>query len=312
MLPRQQLKLASFLFGVIMPKWGSNPPQTFICKYCDSPFERVVSPSRATFDFCSPTCRNKARALDKIPCPICGKLFIPRINDTTPNGTIRKRHCSSKCARASLLGRKSPKRTPDYIVELVKQRYPSEGASLLAKELDKTERAINIIASRNGVKCDKTNQYEATRQRMKENNPMKNPTVAQKVSDFWKNNPEKVQEIISKANESRSKIMRDKPSKPEFAMCSILDNLGIQYQHQFTVKKGFVVDFKIDNTILQVDGEYWHGHPRFEPLSERQLKQQKRDKAQDAYLITCGYVVLRVWESDVNHDYVSCLLQHLL
>jgi len=55
--------------------------------------------------------------------------------------------------------------------------------------------------------------------------------------------------------------------------------------------------------VIQFDGDYWHGNPRKYPvLTERQKKQVKRDRAQDAYLISCGYRVIRIWESDLKTD----------
>jgi very-short-patch-repair endonuclease len=84
--------------------------------------------------------------------------------------------------------------------------------------------------------------------------------------------------------------------------------LGLDYEHQAIIKDKFVVDFRLGNIILQCDGDYWHGHKRFEPLTERQLKQQKRDAAQDKYLQACGYTVIRVWECDMSLETLQRLL----
>lgn len=102
--------------------------------------------------------------------------------------------------------------------------------------------------------------------------------------------------------------LKSKVSAPELKCEKILQNLNIQFIHQKFIKPNFYVDFLIGNIVLQVDGEYWHGHPRFAPLDKRQVAQRKRDAAQEKYLTACGYSVLRVWESDVTEETIIKLL----
>lgn len=105
--------------------------------------------------------------------------------------------------------------------------------------------------------------------------------------------------------------LRSRVSSPEMKCKKILECAGIAHEHQRQIKIGFFVDFVIgDNVIIQIDGEYWHGHPRFSPLTDRQLNQRKKDAAQDKYLIACGYTVIRVWESDVTPENILTLLQY--
>lgn len=86
-------------------KKHSNPPQKFICEYCNKPFKRVVYPSsKGHFRFCSPLCRNKARTGKLIlyavklkqtkSCKYCAKTFV----DTTPRQ--KRLYCSIKCTNA--------------------------------------------------------------------------------------------------------------------------------------------------------------------------------------------------------------------
>ena len=96
-----------------------------------------------------------------------------------------------------------------------------------------------------------------------------------------------------------------KPTKLELYAYNILDSLKVDYIKQYQIKNNFLVDIYIPskNTIIQLDGDYWHGNPKkFPKLNNQQIKQIKKDKSQDAYLIKCGYTVIRIWESDLYNN----------
>ena len=107
---------------------------------------------------------------------------------------------------------------------------------------------------------------------------------------------------------SRSTLLKFSGTKPELKCKQILENIGISFEYQLHIKPTFIVDFCIDKTIIQIDGEYWHGHPDFEPLTLRQLAQKKRDIKQDKYLTTCGYQVFRIWANELSEDRIKSIL----
>lgn len=114
-----------------------------------------------------------------------------------------------------------------------------------------------------------------------------------------------------------SKQQLGNPSKPERIGYSLLDTLGITYTRQHLIGKKFCVDAFLPDldTIVQFDGDYWHGHPlKFPEPDSRQRKRMRLDRSQDAYMKVCGYSVIRVWESDLlNHpDAVTTRLRQLL
>jgi very-short-patch-repair endonuclease len=124
-------------------------------------------------------------------------------------------------------------------------------------------------------------------------------------------------QVVAKANRLKitdgrigqiARLHRDQPSGYELSIRTALDELGIVYESSFVIKDKFIVDIKIGNLIIEADGDYWHGHPRFEPLSERQLKQQQRDVARNKYLLACGYQLERIWESDFTTDHLKTIL----
>jgi very-short-patch-repair endonuclease len=290
--------------------------KTFTCKHCNDPFERAVYPSgkQCTYEFCSPSCRNKARGLKPVNCPVCNTPFIPqRINGAKGEP---KRFCSRKCASFAQRGKPStnPYTHSQEDREFVKRHYVEKGAEWVAEALGYTKGAIYNLAHKIGVSLSYEARLEklhnGARAHMLANNPMKNKKTAakvgKKVSQKYWNDPEYRERFLtSKANANKHAL-----TKPELKCKDILEELGISFQYQHLVKPKFIVDFLIGSkVVLQVDGEYWHGHPRFEPLTERQKKQQARDKAQTAYLTKCGYRVVRVWESGVTKENITRLLR---
>jgi very-short-patch-repair endonuclease len=132
--------------------------------------------------------------------------------------------------------------------------------------------------------------------------------VKDKVKAYWNSHPQEKEEHKRKFMEGHSRLRKDKPTKLEDKLCKILSDLHLEFEPQAIIKDKFIVDIRIGKIIIQADGDYWHGHPRFEPLTDRQKAQQKRDKAQDKYLVACGYTVIRIWESDMSHHLVESLL----
>lgn len=89
----------------------------------------------------------------------------------------------------------------------------------------------------------------------------------------------------------------------ESAGYKLLDDLRVSYLPQHLIAGKFCVDaFLPDlNTVVQFDGDYWHGNPeRFPTLDARQERRRKLDSSQDAYMRRLGYQVVRIWESDMN------------
>lgn len=107
----------------------------------------------------------------------------------------------------------------------------------------------------------------------------------------------------------RLTCQQNKINKPEKKVHAILDELGISYESQAVINDKFICDIKINNLIIEIDGEWWHGHPKFEPLRPQQIAQKKKDSSKTAYLATCGYKVVRIWASDISIETIKTILQ---
>ena len=66
------------------------------------------------------------------------------------------------------------------------------------------------------------------------------------------------------------------------------------FETQKIVNGKFLVDAYIPslNLIIECDGDYWHSLERV----------KKKDKAENAYLIKCGFNLLRLSETEINNE----------
>ena len=91
----------------------------------------------------------------------------------------------------------------------------------------------------------------------------------------------------------------------ENAVKGILDDLGLKYASQLSVRSGFVIDFAIfcpgnRRIALEVDGEFWHSSDRA----------KKRDRFKDYQLKREGWEILRIQEDEI--DDLSMLKEKLI
>lgn len=150
----------------------ANLPKKLICKYCDKPFERIVRPSKktiATFEFCSPICRNKSREKKNIPCPICGEMFKP----------VNRKYCTQECGWEAQIGKPSSKRTLKHIRDFIRKTYPIQGPEPAMKKFNLTHSSVKNIAYKE--KAVLTNEAKYERQYKKSKERMTGPT-----NPMWK------------------------------------------------------------------------------------------------------------------------------
>jgi len=204
----------------------------------------------------------------------------------------------------------NPDKVPDDEIQLVRELCKTKFYKEIADITGRSVGSILNIIYRYCQDVDKSKakkrQYEKASERMKASNPMFSKKTRQKVAKWNKEHPEAVRKRAVHASRENH---RKNPSSLEYKAREILDSMSINYEPSFIIKDKFVVDIKINNLIIEIDGEYWHGHPRFEPLTERQKKQQKRDRARNKYLRTCGYSVERIWGRDVTKKHIKSILE---
>lgn len=195
-------------------------------------------------------------------------------------------------------------------VEFLREHYPNQGRQWCADKLGKSAARVSAKASQYRIfvtpETKKRTVSGFLSIRMKADNPSKRPGATEGLRQRSSNRPD----VLAKLRAGQARLQCDKPSGLERKLWAILTNLGIAFEHTVEIKSKFLVDVRIDSLIIEADGDWWHGHPRFEPLNERQLHQQARDFARDNYLRACGYVVVRIWERDMSVETVSSILKH--
>jgi very-short-patch-repair endonuclease len=113
-------------------------------------------------------------------------------------------------------------------------------------------------------------------------------------------NPLSIKEDLEK----KAKKMSKKMTSPEKIFQSILKKHKIEFEPQFILgTKIFDFYLKESNTLVEINGDYWHGNPEvYEQFSWAQTRIKKRDLEKRSIALGRGYKHLEVWEKELNED----------
>ena len=140
-------------------------------------------------------------------------------------------------------------------------------------------------------------------------NIWKTKEYAEFTSKRWSSyTPEKKHELIKKWTRREGRI-----SKLENLVSGILNTLQIPIETQFKFPKYFhKYDIHIKNTniILEIQGDFWHANPKNykeddilnfpNGLSYTAKQLWNKDKQNFLYAQSQNYIVIEIWESDIN------------
>jgi very-short-patch-repair endonuclease len=136
--------------------------------------------------------------------------------------------------------------------------------------------------------------------------------MAQPINKNIVNPPKPKKKLTTKANRIKQIKAKRKGSK-EFGTSKLeekfaknfLDKLNVNYVYQYKVNAiGRFYDFKITDypIYIEVDGDYYHGRGLiYEDMSPMQKKNHKVDKIKNDYCSRNGYMLIRIWEHDINN-----------
>jgi very-short-patch-repair endonuclease len=100
---------------------------------------------------------------------------------------------------------------------------------------------------------------------------------------------------------SRIKYFRRRESNIENLFRKWLYKEGIKHRSQVRIQN-YVVDFKLNNTIVEINGSYWHCDPKLykKPKYELQKINLIKDKEKRNALLSLGYNIIYIWEHDIE------------
>lgn len=85
-----------------------------------------------------------------------------------------------------------------------------------------------------------------------------------------------------------------------------LDGIDHHYQKQFRLEnqKLIVADFFINGRVVEINGDYWHAHPKkySEVQDTRVLHRLERDKIKHHYYTENNLPVIYIWENDIKRN----------
>lgn len=244
------------------------------------------------------------------PCLICGKQ--------TKNDKVCSKKCSYKYfskyhsgENSKMKGVKKSEKHRKHLSEWAKERLKDETNHPMYDKHHSEEAKRKISKKR--LENQKLGKYEFLKG---DTNPACRPEVRKKMSETHlkrgtnkgKNNP-----MYGKTHspEAIKKIFSHrKMNKLEKLVAKTLDDAGYEYTFQFFIHDGDICklyDFKIKGKpiIIEVDGNFWHGHPdniKGNYVWKEYKDVQKNDKLKEQMAKNKGYSIHRYWGSEIKKN----------
>jgi very-short-patch-repair endonuclease len=273
-----------------------KPIAISICqnKECNRIFELPYPSRKKTRKFCSYKCTYGHRSKDKgkkviLICAGCNKTF-----EVNPAISHRYNYCSLQCRI-------------NYFKKLrLKKELCDCGCGKEFFCFNRFGHRIRFIKGH--FKTWNTGLTKETDKRMERKQFSEQYSLSKKK--YFKEHPEK----LEKLKEIARKI-GVKNTSIEVKIQNFLKELNIEFfTHQYIseISHAYQCDILIHPqknfmaqqiTIIECDGDYWHGNPEKyseEKLTERQKKQKEKDACRNEELKASGLEVIRLWETDIN------------
>lgn len=98
------------------------------------------------------------------------------------------------------------------------------------------------------------------------------------------------------------KYTRKQESKPEKIFKELLELNNCEFEKEVLFKNKYVIDFVIGNIAIEIQGDYWHGNPKFytkENLNNQQKRHIIRDSLKKDLILKNDYLFIEIWENDL-------------
>lgn len=122
------------------------------------------------------------------------------------------------------------------------------------------------------------------------------------MSEVRKGRPHSERHRLALSVSRRRQVLPTKDTSIEVKIQHLLEDHGVIYSKHLFVVSGQVDIFIEPNIVIECDGCYWHGCQRCHPESHR----RKWDNVKESRLRSSGYIVIRLWEHEINQSIESC------
>jgi G:T-mismatch repair DNA endonuclease (very short patch repair protein) len=235
---------------------------------------------------------------------------LPKWSPCKECGTICKdTYCTKDCFKIgqskTLKGGKMPPRTKEHckkISEAAKERLKDKtkhsryGVTLTKETKKKISKSQKKRLEENGHWATGTHLSDETKQKISETRIELGHGVGDKNGMYGKTH---TPEAIRKIFEHR------KMNKLEKKVADYLDSKNVDYTFQFFINEDGVCksyDFKWNNIILEVHGDYWHGGKGVKKHVHNVEEIQENDILKKEMAESRGYTVITVWEHEINNN----------
>jgi len=95
-------------------------------------------------------------------------------------------------------------------------------------------------------------------------------------------------------------------TKPMRVFEKILENNKVEFEKEFVIENKSYDFFIKPNILIEIDGDYWHGNPSVYKKSELnniQKRKKRIDKQKNSIADKNGYLLFRIWGSDLKRYY---------
>lgn len=170
--------------------------------------------------------------------------------------------------------------------------------------------SVGLTGVMSGISLDEKMGKEAADQtRLKMSQSAKNREVH---GHTGKLHSVETKRTISRKTSERIASKQDKVSNVQRRLYEKLQNFldEVQLEHHFHY---YSIDIVHKNFAIEVDGDFWHANDAmgFSVTHESQRRNLVNDANKTKYLERNGWVVIRVWESDINND-IDAVIERIM
>ena len=231
------------------------------------------------------------------PCKICGTICT---------GTYCSMDCQKLGVSSKLKGTKQLPRTKEHcekIGKAAKERLKDKTKHPMFGKIHSDESIQKMSDTHKEILSDKFNHPMFGKLQSDESKQK----ISKSQIEYYKTHIGKFTGRTHTA-ESIKKIFESKPmNKLERRVADWFDEKGIEYTFQFFINLNGVCksyDFKLKNskTIVEINGDYWHGGTGVKQHVFNVDTNIENDKLKKEIADSLGYTIITIWEHDIKNN----------